>query len=363
MIEDTFRVVFRRKRILLRQANMLRDSGRWTDAATAYRDYLRFNSSDARIWVQLGNSLKESGDLRAAVDAYQHSLRLNPQSDDANLQLGHALKLGGDTKGAISAYQTSVNLKREGNPAVEELAALSPDELVSSRSLQQSQPPNRAAVSLEADLDIKLLDVLRLQKQVCDISNADFAKLCIEEFRTQGSPAGLTDHDWLTSNDEGDPVRQKLVTLERVLTFYLSKQFDGASYALLLEGLFSTLGYKFAKHKLVEKFQTCYPTRAMFREEVRLIVNAIESNTNAAIKTGTLDDTLRELDLTLAVINLHEQVSFLRNAIEAQNERTSDLFWNMASLKEAIVARTRDDDSHHEVYGVLLAILTELRAR
>ncbi|MBD9573539.1 hypothetical protein [Ensifer sp. ENS08] len=362
MIEDTFRVMFRRKRILLRQANMLRDSGQWSDAAVAYRDYLRFNKSDARIWVQLGNSLKEAGDLRSAVDAYKHSLRLNANSHDAYLQLGHALKLSGDAKGAVAAYQTSANLKREANPAVDELAALSPDELITSRVIQQSQQQNRLAVTLEADVDIKLLDVIRLQKQVCALSDLDFLEFCIEELKTQGAAA-----DHITVSEDFDhsdqSPNQKLIILEDVLTFYLNDQFENASYLLLLEGLFSILGYKFAKQKLVEKFQSCYPTRAMFREEAHLILKAIRDNTKVAANTGMLDDTLKELDLTLAIINLNEQISVLRNAIEAQNERTSDLFWNMASLKEAIAARSKDDDVSHEMYAVLLAILTELRAR
>jgi tetratricopeptide (TPR) repeat protein len=106
-----------------------RDLGDWSEAARCYVEYLASEPKDFAIWVQLGNSRKDLGDYEDALRAYDTAITLDDREPDVRLQKGHALKLAGRIPEAIASYRLSVELSRERNPALQELAALAPEEL------------------------------------------------------------------------------------------------------------------------------------------------------------------------------------------------------------------------------------------
>lgn len=109
---------------LLAQADSLRDSRRWAEAAAGYRAVLDRAPQRAPIWVQLGHALKEAADLPGAEAAYRQSLTLAPDTADTHLQLGHVLKLQNRRPAAIAAYAAAVKADRTCTPALTELIAL-----------------------------------------------------------------------------------------------------------------------------------------------------------------------------------------------------------------------------------------------
>jgi GT2 family glycosyltransferase/tetratricopeptide (TPR) repeat protein len=113
-----------RTRELLAQADSLRDSRRWPEAAVAYRILLEHDPNLAPVWVQLGHALKESGSRDEAEAAYCRSLQLAPDVADTHLQLGYLLKLLGRLDEAAEAFLRALRIDRALRPALDELIAL-----------------------------------------------------------------------------------------------------------------------------------------------------------------------------------------------------------------------------------------------
>ncbi|HQT73210.1 MAG TPA: glycosyltransferase [Acidiphilium sp.] len=111
---------------LIEEANALRDSGRYAEAAVAYAAYLAETPKDFGIWVQRGNCLKDSGQYEAAKIAYETAVLLNSNDSDVYLQLGHLAKLVQDHDAAIKHYKKSLFLNPENHDAQLELYQISP---------------------------------------------------------------------------------------------------------------------------------------------------------------------------------------------------------------------------------------------
>ena len=108
----------------LELADKLRDTRRWSEAASAYQKVVTREPRLAPIWVQLGHALKESGQWTEAELAYRNAIRLAPGIADSRHQLGHLLKLSGRRQDAIEAYSEALRIDPEFRPAMTELTAL-----------------------------------------------------------------------------------------------------------------------------------------------------------------------------------------------------------------------------------------------
>ena len=108
----------------LELADELRDTRRWSEAASAYQKVVTREPRLAPIWVQLGHALKESGQWTEAELAYRNAIRLAPGIADSRHQLGHLLKLSGRRQDAIEAYSEALRIDPEFRPAMTELTAL-----------------------------------------------------------------------------------------------------------------------------------------------------------------------------------------------------------------------------------------------
>jgi glycosyltransferase involved in cell wall biosynthesis len=114
----------RSQREVRRAGDRARDTKRWSEAATHYAAYLKYNPKDVRIHVQLGNCLKEAGQLTKALDAYKTAIALDGEHADGHLQIGHLYKILGQSVEAIQAYRKSFELSPHDNPAFAELLAM-----------------------------------------------------------------------------------------------------------------------------------------------------------------------------------------------------------------------------------------------
>ena len=111
-------------RILVEEADSLRDRGEYGRAAEAYRAALAQDPDRTDLAVQLGNMLKDSGQLAKAEAAYRAALQVAPGNADTHLQLGHALKIQGRRGAALDAYRTAASLDPSSTRATSELAAM-----------------------------------------------------------------------------------------------------------------------------------------------------------------------------------------------------------------------------------------------
>ena len=97
-------------RRLTEQADEMRDSRRYSDAAKAYRAVLALAPRRTDIRVQYGNMLKDSGQLDEAESAYRSALVEKSDDPDIHLQLGHCLRLQGRAAAALEAYGQAARL-------------------------------------------------------------------------------------------------------------------------------------------------------------------------------------------------------------------------------------------------------------
>lgn len=116
-------------------ADAARTERNWAAAAKHYRAYLTTAPSDGGVWVQLGHMLKESGRLTEADSAYAEASRLRPSDDDILLHHAHVLKRLGDYAGAARLHVRGAELRQEGR-ILRELAAPSMREHLSYRELR-----------------------------------------------------------------------------------------------------------------------------------------------------------------------------------------------------------------------------------
>ena len=92
----------------LKRARRAARSGKWADAADAYRRHLRRHPRDAAVWVQLGHSLKEAGELPDAAAAYREATRIAPAGEDGWIHLAHLERRLGDRAAAIAALRQAL---------------------------------------------------------------------------------------------------------------------------------------------------------------------------------------------------------------------------------------------------------------
>ncbi len=97
-------------RSVLTRANAARDAKRWSEAASAYRDFLTLWPDRADIWVQYGHALKENGQREEAELAYRRAIELAPNVSDTHLQLGHLLKITQRLDAASESYLKALQL-------------------------------------------------------------------------------------------------------------------------------------------------------------------------------------------------------------------------------------------------------------
>lgn len=106
----------------LKRARRAARSGRWADAAEAYRAHLRRFPQDAPVWLQLAHVLKEQGALTDAAAAYREATRLAPSGEDGWIHLAHLERRLGDREAAISALEQA--LADNGTRAVDALVEM-----------------------------------------------------------------------------------------------------------------------------------------------------------------------------------------------------------------------------------------------
>jgi tetratricopeptide (TPR) repeat protein len=123
------------KRAVVR-GDRARDVRDWDTAAHHYKKALHHQPNNTPIWVQYGHALKESGKKTEAETAYQRSIELDPNVADTHLQLGHVLKIQGKLGAAAAAYLRARALDPSLRDATTELISLGWTESRIQRALQ-----------------------------------------------------------------------------------------------------------------------------------------------------------------------------------------------------------------------------------
>jgi ADP-heptose:LPS heptosyltransferase len=100
----------RKKKQIIRNANMARDAREYRRAALLYERALRLVPDDAAIHIQCGHMLKEAGDLAGAEPHYLRAKELTPHDPDLALQLGHFHKVAGRLREAERSYKRAMEL-------------------------------------------------------------------------------------------------------------------------------------------------------------------------------------------------------------------------------------------------------------
>lgn len=121
---DLWKLRRRKLKALIRQADIARDGGNHSEAATLYLQATRLAKGRPDLYVQLGNMLKDTGRLNDAVEAYASAHNgfvalagrrglgwARENISDVYLQLGHLFKKAGQRSYALSFYRKSNSLK------------------------------------------------------------------------------------------------------------------------------------------------------------------------------------------------------------------------------------------------------------
>ncbi len=95
---------------LRREADTLRDMGRWLDAADVYAAFLLRQPSDAGITMQQAHCLKEAGQAEAALRLYRAAMALGPRDGELALQFAHAARQLGRVAEAEQGFARAVAL-------------------------------------------------------------------------------------------------------------------------------------------------------------------------------------------------------------------------------------------------------------
>ncbi|MBV8336060.1 MAG: glycosyltransferase [Alphaproteobacteria bacterium] len=159
--------------VIIRQADRLRDCGRYAEAAEAYGGALAIAPSRTDIRVQYGNMLKDSGRLTEAESVYRQALAERPDDPDIYLQLGHCLKLQGRCSAALEAYSRGSGAapighrwNREYSFDAQQMAAIEALSLVAHQIQELRATLDRLAMSLpdlqaQTAFPVSAYDILR----------------------------------------------------------------------------------------------------------------------------------------------------------------------------------------------------------
>ncbi|MFS3136323.1 glycosyltransferase [Gluconacetobacter sacchari] len=125
--DNIIKAVYGETPSLLRQANTLRDAGKFDEAVGYYKDYLKKNPDRHDIMIQIGNCLKDTGHYKQAMSYYNKALSKNEADSDVHLQIGHLSKLSNNKKRMFSSYLKSSELSNQH--AYEELIQCAPNDV------------------------------------------------------------------------------------------------------------------------------------------------------------------------------------------------------------------------------------------
>lgn len=95
---------------LLALGDLLRDTRRYDEAVSTYREAIAREDADAASWLKLGNALALLEDYREAADAFRAALRRSPELAAALNGLGASLMHTGERESAITALTRAAEL-------------------------------------------------------------------------------------------------------------------------------------------------------------------------------------------------------------------------------------------------------------
>lgn len=118
----------RLRRLMAEQAVKLAVSGRWDEAATLNREFLRVFGDDVDALNRLGKSLSELGQVTEARSSYQRALELEPNNQIARRNLDRLMKMSDQAAAGLLASQvdTSLFIEETGTTTMSALQAVDP---------------------------------------------------------------------------------------------------------------------------------------------------------------------------------------------------------------------------------------------
>ena len=122
--------------------NVLKDSGRLTEAIVAYRRALELHPGYAEVHNNLGYVLQASGMIEEGIGHYRKAIALRPDDYRARFNLGNALFLIGKDEDAVAAFREAARL----NPGYA-------DDLGPSRNRAAAARPARGGRRVLSSLD------------------------------------------------------------------------------------------------------------------------------------------------------------------------------------------------------------------
>ena len=102
-----------------------------------------------------GIGLRDAGRFSEAADAFRAALRVRPENPDAHNDLGNALHGDNDLKGAIEEYERAIELKPNLFAATKSLAMLYQAKGFKNKAVEMWERSMRAAPSEEVRAEIK----------------------------------------------------------------------------------------------------------------------------------------------------------------------------------------------------------------
>jgi len=139
--------------IVIREANLARDGGRFAEAVELYAQALTLTPDRVGIRIQLGNMLKDAGRYQEAEAEYRSALSQRPADAEIYLQLGHLQRTRGFRADAIANYRRAVDLAPHAPHASRELMLLGDREFLDRRFRTAGVTPE-ALRQLQLDLGV-----------------------------------------------------------------------------------------------------------------------------------------------------------------------------------------------------------------